>query len=360
MRIVFVFIIFLLLISCKSILQDSVPGHEEHGEYYPHPIYPDVILDSTAIKLKEPYYIPLSDPIWYAADKADYMQGADYVIGISIHHRAYAFPWWVMKNYHIANLYLDSIPIVVTLCEMCSGGGAFHAVIENQRLVFMQEGVYHGTWFMRDTSTDSYWTPFEGECFAGKEKGRSLDPIPTYQTTWSEWLKQYPGTKVIYDLADMRSGHGSFEFPGSQRIAKGFELSLKIPVSKISNPFDLVLGVMANGFGKCYAFNSLDSLKTSVLNDVIHDSIPVVIFHQLNTTYGGAYNPVIKVNQRLHFIERNHDIFDEETGSRWNLKGECIEGMLKDIALTPYRFTMKEKYGWVNSDPDTEYFCFCK
>ena len=42
-------------------------------------------------------------------------------------------------------------------------------------------------------------------------------------------------------------------------------------------------------FGKCYAFNSLDSLKTGVLNDVIHDSIPVVIlFHQLNTTYGGA------------------------------------------------------------------------
>ena len=350
--------IIAFFVFCKNINPND--SDDAHGDYYPHPVYPDVMLDSSAIKLSESYFIPLTDPIWYPASQSHHMRNDDYVIGIVLGTSTYAFPWWIMKNYHIANVYLDSIPVVVTLCEMCSGGAAFRASIHDQRLVFMQEGLYKGTWFMRDTQTDSYWTPFVGESFAGTLKGNQLIDIETYQTNWSTWLHLHPDTKVIYDTQEMRTGHGSFEYPGSSRMANAFEKSLHVPLSSMANPFELVIGIEVDHHPKAYPLKALDSLKSRVLNDKIQDSICVVVFHELNNTYGGGFDPVIGGNIILHFKDDGHVISDEETQSIWNLSGVCTNGKLKGSKLKPYFFTMKEKYGWINSHPNTEMYCYCR
>ncbi len=95
----------------------------------------------TAEKLEaHSWMLSLNDPVWRGADAAEHMRGDDPVLGIYLGGKAWALPWWIMKNHHFANLRLDGQPVLVGLCEMCSSSAAFHAVIDDQPLTFDQAG----------------------------------------------------------------------------------------------------------------------------------------------------------------------------------------------------------------------------
>jgi hypothetical protein len=47
---------------------------------------------------------PLNQPVW--STTAEHMNDDDPVLGIYGDQRAWALPWWIMKNHHVANLIL--------------------------------------------------------------------------------------------------------------------------------------------------------------------------------------------------------------------------------------------------------------
>src|SRR5262249_23076241 len=84
-------------------------------------------------------------------------RGDDPVIGLYLNHQARALPWWIMKNHHVANLAFEHVPVLVTLCEMCSGSSAFRAEVQGRRLTFRMRGQYNGTILLEDGSTKTMW-----------------------------------------------------------------------------------------------------------------------------------------------------------------------------------------------------------
>jgi len=61
------------------------------------------------------FHEPLENPHWLTATDDAHMYPEDPVVGLVVGPRAYAIPWWVLKNYHLANLVLEGEPIMVVL-----------------------------------------------------------------------------------------------------------------------------------------------------------------------------------------------------------------------------------------------------
>ena len=61
------------------------------------------------------FHTPLENPVWLSADQDGHMRPEDPVLGILLDRGAWAIPWWIIKNHHVANLMLERCPIMVVL-----------------------------------------------------------------------------------------------------------------------------------------------------------------------------------------------------------------------------------------------------
>jgi hypothetical protein len=194
-----------------------------------------------ADQLAHHWHQPLNDPVWTRA--YDHLRDDDPVLGVYLNRQARALPWWIMKNHHVANLVFDDLPVLVTLCEMCTGAAAFRAEVEGRRLAFRLLGQYNATILLGDTSTNSLWSPFTGVALTGVMRGAALERLPLWQCLWSEWLAMHPTTEVLYGEQALREGHGSEFSPGSPGILPGFRASFVRPLDERLPHNTLVLGV---------------------------------------------------------------------------------------------------------------------
>src|SRR5262249_10250395 len=149
------------------------------------------------------------EPTWLSAESTPHMRPDDAVLGVVIDDQAWALPWWIMKNHHVANLVLAGRPVMLALCEACAGAAAFDAGLAGHRHTFRVEGFYSGTLILIDAETGSLWAPFSGEALYGPLTGRRLERRSLYQCTWREWTTLRRDTLVPDGRGERREGHGS-------------------------------------------------------------------------------------------------------------------------------------------------------
>lgn len=83
---------------------------------YPGPLEKMIVRRTKRGRI--PYYhSPLERPRWVTADRDRRTRPGDAVLGCVVDDTAFALPWWIMKNHHVANLEFGSTPLLVTLCE---------------------------------------------------------------------------------------------------------------------------------------------------------------------------------------------------------------------------------------------------
>ncbi len=285
----------------------------------------------------------------------DHMKDDDFVIGVRINDIPYAFPWWIMKNNHIANLTVEGVPIVTTLCEMCSGGNVYSRLLKDDTLTFEHLGLYKSSWFMKDNKTGSYWLPFEGKAFHGSYKGAHLEILPSYQMYWNEWLASNPDSRVMWDEQEVRKGHGSEHTPGLDYVEEIFEETFDVIAPEDIPKFNLVLGVTSNETWKAYDIEVLEKIGP-VLEDTLPDNSKLVILSEPGTSFCGAYIPTWNDKELKFHVNDVGNIVDLGTESVWDVFGTCISGELEGVQLDAYPFFVKEWYGWYAYHPETEIY----
>jgi hypothetical protein len=191
------------------------------------------------------------------------MRPDDPVVGITTNKGAYAIPWWVLKNHHVANFDVDGEETLVTLCEACSSAAAFDPRVEGERLHYRIVGLYSGTHILRNQETQTFWLSFLGTGMDGPHRGKQLRRRRLDQAVWADWLAMHPETFVAFAEESARSGHGSKHSPGTPLLAKKMEETLQRPDSRAPQ-HDLVLGVMVEGAERAYPMKEL-SKNGSVL-----------------------------------------------------------------------------------------------
>lgn len=296
---------------------------------------------------------PLDAPQWVGAADAGHMRPDDPVLGIEAAGQAWALPWWIMKNHHVANLTLNGQPVLVTLCEACSSGTAFTPIVDSRRLHFALAGVLNGTHYIADRETGSRWHSFGGLAFAGALEGATLDQLPLQQSTWQEWLDFYPDSSVLFGVSSMREGHGSGFSPGSPQW-DGFDAHLLSPLDPRLPHNILVLGVKSNGSARAYTLERLTQ-EAGVVNDQLGNT-PIVVLHRPGTWAALAFDACLDGRQFTFRRARDGSIADNATNSLWREDGVAYAGEMAGCKLRYLPSHVEEWYVWAAYHPETELF----
>jgi len=89
----------------------------------------------------------------------------------------------------------------------------------DEELTFIVSGkLWRNTMVMQDEQTGSLWNHITGECFEGEYQGTTLSMIPVVQTTWAEWAKAHPDTRVLKKNEEVTASRYQNYFDDKERI----------------------------------------------------------------------------------------------------------------------------------------------
>jgi hypothetical protein len=305
-----------------------------------------------ARELADSWRQPLNDPVW--TDAYDHLRDDDPVLGLYLGRRAWALPWWIMKEPHVANLAFDDRPILVTLCVMCSSASAFRAEVEGERLVFRLRGKYNATMLLEDGSTNSLWSPFTGVALAGAMRGAVLERLPLSQCLWSEWLGMHPTTMVLCAAQALREGRWNEFSPGSPGIPPGMRATLVRPLDERLPHNTLVLGVENGADARAYPLWAL-ARTGPVLNDSL-GGVEIVVRCRPRTLQALAFHRRIGERVLVFGYSETNGVYDEQTGSVWNEMGEAVSGPLAGTQLAYVKSGVGEWYQFAAYHSGAEIF----
>jgi hypothetical protein len=302
---------------------------------------------------------PVQNTNWLKADQAGYMKTDDLIFGLSFKGQAWAMPWWIIKNHHVANLTLDDQPVMMSFCEICSGSAAFVPLLNGRRHTFRVKGLYNGTHFLIDDETGSFWTPFAGSAVYGPLKGTRLERLPLHTCTWEEWMALYPQTLVADSTNEPRGGHGRFFKPGKAERAgaefmKNFKKSLSRPLDPRLPENTLVVGVEINGRFRAYPLEALDKLGAAV-NDTLNGA-EILIMHKPGSLLTAVFSRRLGNTSLVFENAANNQIVDRKYRSTWNYDGAAYTGELAGQKLSYVPWVIEEWYSWSVTHPQTEIF----
>lgn len=299
------------------------------------------------------YLRPLTAPRWVTSSVADHMRPDDPVLGFLLNGDSYVLPWWIMKNHHVANIDIASVPLVIALCEVCTGASAFDPRVGGQRLNFRVGGAYRGTFLLRDDETGSIWAPFTGEALAGPLAGTVLDRFPIHHSTWEEWTMLQPGAVVADGAGESRDGHGSTRSPGSLESPNGLMESLIHRDDRLAHN-ELVLGVKTDGEARAYPLSQIHR-HGPVLADRLGVE-DIVVIGRPSGWIATAFSRSLD-GELLDFAgDGDESIVEHTTGSRFDAFGRAIDGPLTGRTLTYVHSGVEEWNTWVAAHPDTGIF----
>jgi hypothetical protein len=200
---------------------------------------------------------------------------------------------------------------------------------------------------MQDRETATLWSHVTGEAMEGKLAGTRLAMLPSVQTTWKQWFKQYPGTKVLKKDTEITSSRYEryFSDPDRAGMFRSRWLMDRMPGKK--RVFGLTNGPHA------LAIAEEKIMSGRVLNaDVGGKPVVVVVSED-----GGVKGYIAQAGElELTFIaaENGALMLDEETRSKWAMStGVCVEGRLERTALDEVLVRRAFWFAWSSFYPNT-------
>lgn len=173
------------------------------------------------------------------------------------------------------------------------------------------------------------WSALSGIAFAGPQKGKRLQRIPSFTTQWAHWMMLHPES-TAYDLFDGKK----YKVTPLPDVKSTDALASRGPVDPRLRADALVLGLDAgekpiavpldlNIKQACYALKTVDK--------------PITIFWYSPTRSAVAFSSVHEGRTLTFSIDEiapeTAPFKDKETGTRWTLAGRAVDGPLKGQEL---------------------------
>lgn len=260
----------------------------------------------------------LDNPKHINADQASYLKDDDEVFGVEINGETRAYPLRIMGWHEMFNDVIGGVPVSLAYCTLCGAGILFEGDNQERQkfgvsepFTFGSSGfLYQSNKLMYDRNTDSLWNQFTGEPVGGDLRGSgiSLKIRPVVITSWSEWKKQNPKTKVLSLDTGFTRNYGSgvvyqdyFASPDLMFPAAGDQ-------SNRLKEKEQVFGMRLEGGIKAWP---LDTFKNgTVINDIVGKT-PVVLIGDKETRTVRAY-------ERKNY-EFNKNLITKN-GEKWSLE----------------------------------------
>lgn len=229
----------------------------------------------------------------------------------------------------------------------------FRAAARGKTLVFDNAGVAEGNEVFKDRETGSRWQQSSLKAISGPLAGSKLELYPFLLTSWEEWHRLHPDTRVLKPLP----GYAERIPDKNREIRAGLSGEGAAPDDVTYRddrlkPRTMVLGVDVDGTNKAFPLEALRQVR--VVNDTIGGK-RVLVVHQPRSDTTTAFVAHAR-GRNLTFSPANPDVSsltDRETQSRWTPYGECTAGPLKGATLETIVLEPEYWFAWSEFHRDT-------
>jgi len=181
---------------------------------------------------------------------------------------------------------------------------------------------------IQDVETKSLWSHLLGKAMDGKLKGKTLKPIVSDMTTWSDWKTQHPKTTVLNMSRT------------AERYTRGMFL----------RPEMYVAGFEANG--KVYSIPFKRLAEEKVISIDVQGQ-PLLATWDENGTVARLYSRKID-DTTFTFFQDGERLVDDETKSEWNPStGAAVSGPSKDKSLKQHVIIVSYDKAWQTFHPES-------
>ncbi len=153
---------------------------------------------------------PLRNPEMLSAEQQDYLEDSHVVFGVKINGEARAYPKRILAWHE---MFTDTFgageqaePIAGVYCTLC-GTVIIYKTRHNgvEHTIGTSGFLYRSNKLMYDNATQSLWSTVRGEPVVGPLVGQgiALEHLSVVTTSWGEWKRRHPDTKVL----SLNTGH---------------------------------------------------------------------------------------------------------------------------------------------------------
>ncbi len=149
---------------------------------------------------------PLEYPEFLGADQAGYLGDGNIVFGVYLNGEAKAYPKRILAWHELFNDTIGGLKVSCAYCTLCNAAILYKQGVGKRSFEFGTSGfLYRSNKLMYDRTTYSLWSALEGVPVTGELSGSGLrlERLPILTTTWKEWKRRHPQTKVL----SLRTGH---------------------------------------------------------------------------------------------------------------------------------------------------------
>ena len=289
----------------------------------------------------------LTYPTMIGANEAAYIGNDELVFGISINGDARAYPYRFMDWHEMLNDRIGGVSVSLAYCTLCGSGILYKTKIDSndEPIIFGSSGfLYRSNKLMYDQKTHSLWNQFSGEPVVGElvNKDIKLEVLPLVTTTWEEWRKQYPDTKIM----SSETGFIRDYTPGAAYGAYFFSDELMFPASVKDETLkkkEKVFGLRLSGANKAWPLTLFK--KPTVIHDQV-GIIPIVLIGDAKFETVRAYR-----SEGIRFkLTENGQLIADNKEWQWTEK-ELIGPNNKKLSRLPGHIAYW--FAWSGYFPDT-------
>lgn len=264
----------------------------------------------------------LDNPKHISASKATYLEDDDEVFALEINGDARAYPLRIMGWHEMFNDVVGGVPVSLAYCTLCNSGILFEGDYKGSEkfgvkkpFTFGSSGLlYRSNKLMYDRNTDSLWNQFTGEPVSGKLRGSGikLKIRPVVITSWGDWKKLHPDTKVLSLDTGFKRDYGSGVVYNDYFASNELMFPALGDESRKLEQKDEVFGLRLFGGTKAWQLDDFKGGK--VINDQV-GQISVVLI-------GDAKTRTVRAYEREKF-EFSKDLKTKD-GIRWTLEEDYL------------------------------------
>ena len=143
---------------------------------------------------------PLRNPAMLHADDIGYLEDDHIVFGISVNGDARAYPKRILGWHEMFVDTVGGVPVAGVYCTLCGTVILYRTEHDGVSHALGTSGfLYRSNKLMYDRATQSLWSTMRGMPVVGPLAGKGivLDRGSVVTTTWGEWRRRHPDTKVL-------------------------------------------------------------------------------------------------------------------------------------------------------------------
>ena len=294
---------------------------------------------------------PLRYPNMVSADNAGYLGDDNIIFGIEVNGDARAYPKRVLAWHEMFVDTIGGVEIAGVYCTLCGTVIPYKTTVNGIRYELGTSGfLYRSNKLMYDRKTQSLWSTVRGEPVVGPlvDQGIVLEHVGVVTTTWAEWKRRHPETKVLSLDTGHRRNYGEGAAYKSYFSTDKLMFNTPFADKRLKNKQE-VLALRFFASPKEQLAIDTDFLNKNPLykNAIGRQKLLVL------TDHSGAnrvYDP-----QEVDFVSYDQDsTLIDSTGQQWHLEEHKLVANKSHRELTSLPYRRAFWFGWHAVFPETK------